>query len=155
MTDMPYIEVNVTSLAAGATTSAITVSSTKMSPRELLNVVLPRITRILISSTAERKEGSNRRAFDESLIHNWSMLATAAAVPGSPTRRAAGSMTYEVLVNTSGLIPGPGGLIDMQLTPAYSPGSPSVSALVTNQLPTAPLAQERPADPARAPPRAT
>ena len=41
-------------------------------------------------------------------------------------------MTFEILVNTSGLAQGPGGLIDMQLSPAYPPGSPSVSALVFN-----------------------
>jgi hypothetical protein len=62
------------------------------------------------------------------------MLFTLAAVPWLSKPASAGSMTYEVIVSTSGLIPGPGGLIDMQLSPAYPPGSPSVSALVFNPL---------------------
>jgi hypothetical protein len=41
----------------------------------------------------------------------------------------AGSVTYEILADTSSLIPGPGGLIDISLNPASSPGSASVAAL--------------------------
>jgi PEP-CTERM motif len=58
------------------------------------------------------------------------ILATLAAVVWLANPAHAGSVTFEVLVNTGGLIPGPGGLIDMQLSPATPPGSPSVSALV-------------------------
>ncbi len=42
----------------------------------------------------------------------------------------AGSLMYEILADTSSLIPGPGGLIDINLGVSYPPGSSSVSALV-------------------------
>jgi hypothetical protein len=58
------------------------------------------------------------------------MLASLSAVGWLSQPARSGSLTYEVHVNTSGLAQGPGGLIDMQLSPAYPPGSPSVSALV-------------------------
>jgi PEP-CTERM motif len=46
----------------------------------------------------------------------------------------AGSVSYEILVDTSQFIQGPGGLIDISLNPSVPPGSPSVSALVFNPL---------------------
>jgi PEP-CTERM motif len=42
----------------------------------------------------------------------------------------AGSITYEIQADTSGLVPGPGGLIDMQLGVSFPPASPSVSVWV-------------------------
>ena len=50
------------------------------------------------------------------------------------TRARAGSVTYEILADTSGLIPGSGGLIDISLNPAFPPASPSVSAVVFNPM---------------------
>ena len=46
----------------------------------------------------------------------------------------AGSVSFEILADTSGLIPGPGGLIDISLNPAFPPGSASVSAHVFNPI---------------------
>ena len=49
----------------------------------------------------------------------------------------AGSVTYEILVDTSALAQGPGGLIDISLNPATpqpSPGGPTVSAQVFNPI---------------------
>jgi len=57
----------------------------------------------------------------------------AAACLSSPVR--AGTMSYEVLINTTGLMQGPGGLIDMILASTTYPGSPSVSAEIYNAVP--------------------
>ena len=62
------------------------------------------------------------------------ILAMLAAFAWLANPALAGSMTFEVLVSTSGLVQGPGGLIDMQLSPASAPGSPSVSALVYSPI---------------------
>jgi PEP-CTERM motif len=59
-------------------------------------------------------------------------LATLAAVASLSIPARAGSVTYQVLVNSSGLAHGPDGLIDMQLNASFPPGPPSVSALVYN-----------------------
>ena len=47
---LPYLEVNIASLAAGATTSATVVFNYERRPLRLLNVVLPRQSGIVISS---------------------------------------------------------------------------------------------------------
>ena len=62
------------------------------------------------------------------------MLATLAAAHWLSKPASAGSMTYEVKVSTTGLVPGPGGLIDMQLSSAALQSPPSVSALVYNPI---------------------
>jgi hypothetical protein len=46
----------------------------------------------------------------------------------------AGSVTFEILADTSGLIPGPGGLIDINLGVSFPPGSPSVSVQVFDPM---------------------
>ena len=70
------------------------------------------------------------------LVPRMTKLALAAVLAAawlsSPVR--AGTMSYEVLINTSGLIQGPGtptspALIDMALSATTYPGSPSVSAV--------------------------
>jgi PEP-CTERM motif len=53
-----------------------------------------------------------------------------AVCPGLFNPVEAGSVTFEILADTSGLTPGPGGLIDISLNPAFPPGSASVSASV-------------------------
>jgi hypothetical protein len=58
------------------------------------------------------------------------MLAALAAVAWLDNPASAGSMTYDLFFNTSGLIPGPGGLIDMQINSAALQSPSSVSALV-------------------------
>jgi hypothetical protein len=42
--------------------------------------------------------------------------------------------TFEILADTSGLIPGPGGLIDINLGVSFPPGSPSVSVRVFDPM---------------------
>jgi hypothetical protein len=44
----------------------------------------------------------------------------------------AGSIAYEISFDTSGLIPGPGGLVDVSLGVSIPPASPSVSVQVFN-----------------------
>jgi hypothetical protein len=61
------------------------------------------------------------------------LLALAAAGYFNPAR--AGSVTYEIKADTSGLIPGPGGLLDISLNPSYPAGPPpSVSVDVFNPI---------------------
>ncbi|MGP0062661.1 MAG: hypothetical protein ACLQGP_03530 [Isosphaeraceae bacterium] len=57
-------------------------------------------------------------------------LAASIAAAGSSDPACAGSLTYEIVADTSGLVSGPGGLIQVSLNPAYPPGSPSVSMQV-------------------------
>jgi hypothetical protein len=58
----------------------------------------------------------------------------AGAVGGSSTPAVAGSLTFQIDFETSGLIPGPGGLIDINLGVSFPPGSPSVSIDVFNPI---------------------
>lgn len=60
------------------------------------------------------------------------ILAAAGAGLSNPAK--AGSVTYEILADTSGLIPGPGGLIDISLNPSFPTGTASVSAVVFNPI---------------------
>jgi PEP-CTERM motif len=60
------------------------------------------------------------------------LLAVAGAGLTSPAH--GGSLSYEILIDTSGLIPGPGGLADIQLNPAVAPSSATVSASVFNPI---------------------
>jgi hypothetical protein len=57
-------------------------------------------------------------------------LAALACVTELSRPACAASVTFQVLFSTNGLEQGPGGLIDMQLSAASPPGSPSVSASV-------------------------
>jgi hypothetical protein len=61
-------------------------------------------------------------------------LATLLTVTGAGLYNPAwaGSFTYELQANTSGLIQGSGGLIDMSINETISPSMPSVSVLVAN-----------------------
>jgi hypothetical protein len=63
-------------------------------------------------------------------------LATFMAVVGAGLQGPAhaGSMTYEILADTSGLVQGSGGLLDMNLGASYPPGSPSVSVSFYNPI---------------------
>jgi PEP-CTERM motif len=63
-------------------------------------------------------------------------LATLLAVVGAGLTSPAhgGSLSFEILIDTSGLIPGPGGLVDIQLNPAAAPSSPTVSANVFDPI---------------------
>jgi PEP-CTERM motif len=54
----------------------------------------------------------------------------AIAVAGPARSLYAGSVTYEILVDTSGLVPGPGGFVDIQLSPSTVPSSATVTASV-------------------------
>jgi hypothetical protein len=60
------------------------------------------------------------------------LLTIAFAACSNPAH--AGSVTYEILADTSGLIPGPGGLIDINLGVSFPPGSASVSVRVFNPI---------------------
>jgi hypothetical protein len=66
------------------------------------------------------------------LVGFLAIIAGTAA--GFSTPALAGSLKYEILFDTSGLLQGPGGLIDIQLNPAYPPGSPTVSVDVFNPI---------------------
>ena len=61
-------------------------------------------------------------------------LATLLTVAGSGLFNpvCAGSLTFEIIADTSGLAPGPGGYVDMVVSPATPPGSPSVSVQIDN-----------------------
>jgi hypothetical protein len=65
-------------------------------------------------------------------IASATMLVIAFAAFSTPAH--AGSVTFEILADTSGLIPGPGGLIDINLGVSFPPGSPSVSVQVFNPM---------------------
>ncbi len=58
----------------------------------------------------------------------------AVVVVAHPQPARAGSITYEILADTSGLTPGSGGLIDIQLNPAYSQSPATVSVDVFNPI---------------------
>lgn len=63
------------------------------------------------------------------------ILAIAGSGSGHFNPAHAGSVTYEILADTSGLIPGPGGVLDISLNPAYPAGPPpSVSVDVFNPI---------------------
>jgi hypothetical protein len=53
---------------------------------------------------------------------------------GFSSSAKAGSISYEILVDTSGLAQGAGGLIDVNLGVSFPPGSPSVSVNVFGPL---------------------
>jgi PEP-CTERM motif len=62
-------------------------------------------------------------------------MLLAAAGAGLSTPAQAGSVTYEIKADTSGLIPGAGGLLDISLNPSYPAGPPpSVSVDVFNPI---------------------
>jgi hypothetical protein len=67
-------------------------------------------------------------------IFSIALATSLAAGAGSFDPARAGSLTYEIIADTSyvdsGLVSGPGGLIQVSLNPAYAPGSPSVSMQV-------------------------
>ena len=69
-------------------------------------------------------------------MHQRIVLALAGilVIAGACAPAHAGSSTFEIQFNTSGLVPGAGGLLDMQLSAAYAPGSPSVSATIFNPI---------------------
>jgi hypothetical protein len=56
------------------------------------------------------------------------LLAVVGASDSNPVH--AGSLTYEIKADTSGMIPGPGGLIDISLNPAIAQSPATVSARV-------------------------
>ncbi len=56
------------------------------------------------------------------------LFIVAGAGLSNPAR--AGSMTYEILADTSGLTSGPGGFVQVTLAPSFPPASASVSAVV-------------------------
>jgi hypothetical protein len=56
----------------------------------------------------------------------------AAAVAGSFQPAHAGSVSYEIKFDTSSLVPGPGGLIDIALNPAFAESPATVSVDVFN-----------------------
>ena len=68
-----------------------------------------------------------------SLRRNFSFaLATLLTVAGAGlfNPAQAGSLSYEIIFDTTSLTSGAGGLVDMTLSPATAPASPSVSVLI-------------------------
>jgi hypothetical protein len=53
---------------------------------------------------------------------------------GDPGRAHAGSVTYEILADTSGLAPGPNGSVDILLTPDFPQSPPTVSVDVFHPI---------------------
>jgi hypothetical protein len=58
------------------------------------------------------------------------VMAAFLAVVASTRPAHAGSASFEILIDTSGLGQGPGGLVDINLGVSFPPGSPSVSVQV-------------------------
>lgn len=59
----------------------------------------------------------------------------AVAIGGSASPSHAGSVTYEIIADTTGMMPGPGGFVDLQLNPAIVPSPATVSASFFNADP--------------------
>ena len=65
----------------------------------------------------------------------------AMAIAGTSGQAHAGSVTYEIKADTSSLVQGPGGLIDISLSPAYAQSPATVSLQVFNPITDGTLGQ--------------